>query len=148
MLKKPTEGDHSMPTRRKPKREAEMTKATTGFLNVDLDLRFGRGPRSELMRFMKSRMLLVHSEKGFATFEHSDRPATVQDGVLLVARILRTFPPRVRAQWNRCRERTMNIGIQAGETPHQARFALRGDALEALKEVGADLLLTVYAPPR
>jgi hypothetical protein len=121
-------------------------RTTTRFLNVDLDLKCGRGAKAELMRCLGSRMLLLHSEKDLAIFEHSQSPKTPEQGILLIAAVVRKLPRRARAQWNDCERRTMNIGVHAGTLPHEAHFPLGSEALRALTEMGADVLVTVYAP--
>jgi hypothetical protein len=118
----------------------------TRFLNVDLSLRLGRGHTGQLMRFLETHLLLLHSEGGHATFEHRESPSSAEKGIVRIAAIVKRLPPTARVQWNRCRKRTMDVGVEGGLAPHQTRFGLGSSALRALIETGAELVFTVYAP--
>lgn len=136
-----------MPTRnRKPAMAQKNDERPTGFINVDLEVRLGKKPRASLIRFLSARLLPMHSEKGLATFEHHESPISAEQGIMQLVEVLQSLPREPRMQWGLCERRVMNIGVQAGLAEHQALFRVGARALRAVADLGAEVVLTIYAP--
>ena len=119
-------------------------RTTTKFLNVDLDL-FYRSEPTELLRATKRRTLVVNLANHFATLELWPQPRTAEGAILRFARVVDGLPPSARAQWNCCKKRVLNIGVEAGVEPYQAVFTLPKRALARAVEIRAEIVITVYA---
>ena len=121
-----------------------MTRAE--FLNVDLDL-FG-GELAEVIAALEPGAFVLHEERdaspAMATLELDGDPQSLEDAVAGFADLVEKMPASAPASWDGCERRVMNVGIQAGDDPHQATFALSKDALARLVNMHAELLFTVY----
>ncbi len=117
----------------------------TTFLNVDLVLR-GLADFSPLLSALGDSVLVLHAEARFACVELPDQPATPEEAVTRLCQLIADLPPQARDHWNRCPERTLDVGIQAGGEPHQTCYRLSASALALAASLGADVVFTVYAP--
>jgi len=53
--------------------------------------------------------------------------------------------PEAKAIWDKGQSRVINIGIQAGREPHEARFSIPQKALSLVGALRAAIVVTVYA---
>ena len=120
------------------------SNSVTSFLNVDLDIHGAAGVR-ELVQALSASTLILHLTDTEASLEHQESSRTASEALAQWARLIEGLPPDVRALWDACDTRVMNIGIQAGTAPHQSLYAVTLDDLAALSRVGASLLFTVYS---
>jgi hypothetical protein len=125
---------------------SSVEKSVTTFLNVDLDLRAQSG-LEELLAHLQPAAFVLHQTAEFACVEASKEHWSLEQAVVDLVEIIQSLPPQAKAIWSRCESRTFNIGIQAGSEPHQAYFALSGNAVSLLASVQADITITVYRPP-
>jgi hypothetical protein len=131
-----------------PTCSAEIGTVTTSeaagcFQNVDLDLAFD-GDIAPLILGFGSALIELHRREDFASFELADlQPKATDEAIEKYWHLVRGLPPQARAAWNGCRRRTMNIGVHA-PTGHSVEFAVSLDSMERLREIGADLVFTVY----
>jgi hypothetical protein len=129
------------------KRDDSATPATqpgTEFLNVDLDLT-GASELDELARALSPALIVVHREPGHLSLELSHQPKAADDAIAELADVLMHLPPEAQTIWNNCHSREINIGIQAGRQPHEARFTISQKSLSLLGALRADVVVTVYA---
>jgi hypothetical protein len=117
----------------------------TQFLNVDLDLRSTQDLTS-LLEAMKAHAFTLHHEADHARLELRDHPDEVDGTLLGFIAAVEALPPPARALWDQCEERALDIGIQAGATPHSTTFSIAATTVEKLARIGATLCFTVYAP--
>ncbi|WNG36373.1 hypothetical protein F0U61_23870 [Archangium violaceum] len=122
-------------------------REATQFLNVDLDLSCSSGVRA-LVQALEPSTTIMRLTDTEATLEHKEQPPSVDEALLWLAQLVEGLPPEARALWDSCDTRTMNVGIQAGEQPHQELFPVSLAAMAALLRVKANLLVTVYAVNR
>jgi len=116
---------------------------TECFLNVDLDLTF-EGDISPLVLAFGSSLTEMHRREGFAVFELRDiQPRDADEAIEEYWKLARTLTPLARAIWDCCRKRTMNVGVDA-PAGHSVDFAISGESVGRLRELGADIVLTVY----
>ncbi|NTX41576.1 hypothetical protein HUA78_44810 [Myxococcus sp. CA033] len=120
--------------------------AETTFLNVDLDLKSQFG-LSRLLSALGDSVAPVHAEDGFACLELDEQPESPEEAVMRLATLITRLPKDAREEWDRCSERTLDIGIQAGATPHQVRYQLPVAALALAVSINAEVVITVYACP-
>ncbi|MFP2898904.1 hypothetical protein [Corallococcus sp. 4LFB] len=59
--------------------------------------------------------------------------------------MMEDLPGDARKQWADCDVQTLNVGPQAGDTPHEALFPVPLNPLAALLGIRAELLFTIYA---
>ena len=118
----------------------------TTFLNVDLIL---RGPvgLSTLLSALGDSVLVLHADDQGACLELPEPPATPEEAVTRFCSLITGLPAGARDEWNRCSERTLDVGIQAGDVPHEARYRLPAPALALAASLGADVVFTVYGLP-
>ena len=62
--------------------------------------------------------------------------------------LIHALPPVGRNIWNQCDCRSFNIGIEGGNEPHAAVFAISSEVVALLAEIQAEISLTIYAPHR
>jgi hypothetical protein len=128
----------------------------TRFLNVDLDV-WSRFPLDDLVSGFGTSAIALHvgrqGRRHLARFElateSSDPDRLIRRFVSLVARL----PRSARTAWGRAHRRDLNIGIQAGRSPHAHGWPLQPRTLQAAASVNAQITLTVYgvvseSPPR
>lgn len=121
----------------------------TEFLNVDLDLRVAAG-LDRLLAAMKPEVFVLDPRHpdGIVSVEIAPKTNTLEETVLGLVGVVRTLPPAARAIWDCCDRRSFNIGIQAADAPHSAEFQLSPAAVAAVAGIGAEIVITVYAPIR
>jgi hypothetical protein len=71
---------------------------------------------------------------------------SVEDTVSSFVNLIQSMSYREKLLWNKCDERTINIGIQAGTNPHEKCFSLSSGLLSSLARFKCDAVFTVYAP--
>lgn len=116
----------------------------TEFLNIDLDLA-GSSELYDLARALSPALIVVHQEPGHVSMELSNQPRDADSAIVDLARVLAGLAPDAQAIWNNCDLREINIGIQAGNEPHEARFTISRKSLSLLSTLRADFVVTVYA---
>jgi hypothetical protein len=125
------------------------TEGETQFLNVDLDIEapFDLAP---LVAGLGDAVFELHTgpaREGFEThLELPGQPASAEDAVRAFVRLLSQLPADARRLWDGATRRDLNVGIQGGSTPHALEVALAPDVLAAVAELGARIVITVYAP--
>ncbi|WNG26357.1 hypothetical protein F0U62_21745 [Cystobacter fuscus] len=117
--------------------------ATTRFLNVDLDLR-ARSGLAELVRALEPTMSVMNHHGDFASLELHEQPEDIDDAMRRFVELIHALPPEVRALWDGCESRQMNIGIQAGAEPHSIGFGLSFHSMRLLVGIGAEVEFIVY----
>jgi len=118
-------------------------EAASCFQNVDLDLTFD-GDISPLILGFGSALTELHRREDFAAFELRGVQARGPDQAIEEYwRLVRALPAQARAAWNGCRRRTVNVGVHAPKG-RSVEFALSRESIERLREIGADLVFTVY----
>jgi hypothetical protein len=124
------------------------TQEKTRFLNVDLDLYWGGPALPELLLALEPDLFVLHQDEHRASLELSEQPEDVEAAITGFAERILRLPPDVRALWDRCGKRTMDIGIQSGEQPSSAYFTLSSRTVALLASIQAELVFTVYGSAR
>jgi hypothetical protein len=63
-----------------------------------------------------------------------------------LARLVKCLPPSYRKIWDLAKSREFNVGIEAGLEPHSFELRLDRRTVDAVRDVGGTLVVTVYAP--
>jgi hypothetical protein len=124
--------------------DARVRQPRTEFLNVDVDL-IGASEVDYIARTLSPALIVAHREPGRISLELSQQPKSADDAVAELARVLTHLPTEAKAMWDNCQSREVNIGIQAGREPHEARFTISQKSLSLVAALRADIVVTVYA---
>jgi hypothetical protein len=120
-------------------------KSVTTFLNVDLDIRALTG-LGELLSSISSSTILLQQTEFDASLELNKTFTSPEEVLNRLVELIDALPPQARNVWHQCEFRKFNIGIQAGNEPHAASFAISSKTVSLLAEVQVELIFTVYAP--
>jgi hypothetical protein len=121
-------------------------KATTSFLNVDLD-RGGQCDLEELLGHLGSDVLVMNKADKFMSLELNEPYLSLDETLVKWIELIERLPSAARKIWDQCEFRTMNIGIQGGVEPHEAHFTISRKTISLLPSSHAEIMFTVYAPP-
>jgi len=119
----------------------------TRFLNVDLELvaAVGLGP---LTTHLGENVIVLRDSVDEAIrtvwLELSSEPRDVDDAVRRYVTLIEALPPVLRRLWDECADRCLNVGIQAGRTPHAAAFCVSQFAVAGAARISARFEFTVY----
>ena len=119
---------------------------STHFLNVDLDL-CGESGLDELLDAFGSAVLVMNrnSDDFVSLGIAQTHPQSVEETILAFFNLIQQLPPDARAVWDNCTTRCMNIGVQAGTTPHSESFHISDKTISLLSAIKAEIVFTVYA---
>lgn len=116
-------------------------------MNVDLDI-VSRVPLDGLVEAMGKRVFVLyvggegrrHEAHVELASSHMGMPAdrTIMGLIALVKKL----PRRSRKIWDAARSRDFNVGIEAGLEPHRYELRLKQRTIDALAEVGGDVVIT------
>ncbi len=124
--------------------------SATYYLNVDLDVYSNRDLRPLVSAFgKKANVLYVGRDprgKYSAHLEITGRTHTADATIRAFCRLIEGLPERARLRWKDATVRSFSIGVQAGTRPNPRDFRIRQSTVKAVSEVGAEIVLTIYAP--
>jgi uncharacterized protein (DUF433 family) len=123
----------------------------TQFLNVDLDI-YSKSDVQPLVDAFGKAVLVLFAGRIQRTYKAvlevnkltKDADATIRVFCLLI----RALPRPAKQLWNAAKTRDFSIGIQSADKPPSMDFALSADTVKQAAEVGARIVITVYAPDR
>jgi hypothetical protein len=117
--------------------------STTEFLNVNLDLRAPEG-LDDLAEAFGASVIVMQRATHLLSLEMNQSFSSVEETLVGWVSLVEKLPPRARALWDQCELRSFNIGIRAGESPHQAGFQMSQRVVSLLAEIGSEIAITVY----
>jgi hypothetical protein len=119
----------------------------TEYLNVDLEVT-GRRDLQPLVDALGDRViaLYVGRMKGrqFAGLELGAMTKTPDQTILRLAALVADLPSTARRLWDDAERREFNIGIQAGRNRQAFRCPVGPEALRAVSDLRARIVVTVY----
>jgi hypothetical protein len=123
----------------------------TNFLNVDLDIYARYDLRPLVNAFGKKVMVLYAGRERAGYSAHLElarmaRSASADSIIRGFCSLIRGLPPSELALWNSARGRDFSIGVQAGMEPNSCDFALDAATVQAVADLRARIVFTVYAP--
>ncbi len=135
----------SMPVRVKP----ALSHSNTIFLNV-ISTFAGMWPtcRCCLGALARPSVIVLMHEGCDASLELSRQLSTAEATLLDIVKLIEALPGGARAAWNRLEYRRADIGIQAGNDSHAAKFTsvISTKTLAMIANFNLELAFTVYAP--
>jgi hypothetical protein len=120
-------------------------KSVTTFLNVDVDLRCEQG-LDELLGYFEPAVLVLHRTTEEASMELNESHRSLEETIVHISELVQSLPAEARKLWERCDLRRLNIGVQAGNVPHQAYFAISSETIARIAPLGFEIVFTLYAP--
>jgi hypothetical protein len=72
--------------------------------------------------------------------------SSLDEAISRYAAIFGALPPELRAVWDSCSDRCVNVGVQAGLHPHAFPLLASCEAIAKLARLGPRLQITLYAP--
>lgn len=120
-------------------------RSVTRFLNVDLDLRRQQG-LDELLGYLEPSVLILHQTTEEATMELNEDHRSLEETIVHIAELIQSLPAEAKKRWEQCESRRLNIGIQAGDEPQQAYFAISSATVARIALLGFEIVFTLYAP--
>ena len=119
----------------------------TRLLNVDLDIRASSGLEALLHALGSSVVVLNNDDPTFASVEIGTMdPKSIDEAVLLYFHVIQSLPETARDIWTNAKVRRFNVGIQTESHPYSVEFPVSARTLSLLKELNAEVVLTVYGP--
>ena len=123
----------------------------THFLNVDLDIYSKRDLQPLVDRLgHKVRVLFAGREKNkfSAHLEIASNPNTADATIRAFCRLLDDLPQLERKIWDVAIVRSFSVGVQAEIGSPVRDFQIKQGTVTAAANVGAEIVLTIYAPAR
>ena len=120
------------------------------FINVDLDLK-STGALSPLHEAWSDRVGRLYTpekdrRRHWLRLELSAQPRDPEAGILEFCRMVRRLRGAARTAWQKASSKELDIGIQAGLEKRAAEWVLSRKVVNAMREVGAHVRVTVYSP--
>jgi hypothetical protein len=120
-------------------------------MNVDLDI-VSHVPLDGLVQAMGEGVFVLYvggkGRKHEARVElaSSHMGMTADRTITGLVALVKGLAPRYRKIWDAAKTRDFNVGIEAGLEPHSYELRLDRRTVDAVAEVGGNLIVTVYAP--
>jgi hypothetical protein len=135
-------------TKRAP---TDLGPEATHYANVDLDVYAGV-PLDNFVQALGDEAFVLYVGGGRRKYEahvelaSSHMAMSADDTIVGLVRLVRGLPRVQRKIWDSAKRREFNIGIEAGLEPHGFELRLQQRTLQAMTDVRAVLVITVYAP--
>jgi hypothetical protein len=121
--------------------------SVTHFRNVDLDIYSMHDLQPLVHSFgRKVNILYVGRDrrKFCAHLELAKITKSANSTIWAFCALIRALPKRERERWDAAKVRDFSIGIQAGTHPNPCDFAIEAKTLNAVSELAARIVLTIY----
>jgi hypothetical protein len=129
----------------------ERAEKLARFLNVDLDI-YSRSNLQPLVSALGKRVLVLHVgriKRAYCAHLELNKLAKDPDSVIrCFCSLLQSLQGAPRKLWNGATVRAFNIGVQAEAEPFAYEIALSNATLSAASEIGARIVVTIYAPEK
>jgi hypothetical protein len=123
----------------------------THFLNVDLDI-YSKRDLQPLVDGFGPKVLVLFvgrkNGKSSAHLEIASQTTTADATIRAFCRLIDDLPDPARKIWNTANMRSFSIGVQAVIGSPVRDFRVKQATVMAASNVGAEIVLTVYAPAR
>ena len=117
------------------------------YLNVDLDLE-SENDISHIVDTFGEDVIVLHHGKlddyHHASFETTDVMPTADEVINYFCGLVEALPDGVRAGWDSCRKRVLDIGYESGTSPSNFRSELKPTTLQRVAAIGASIIITIY----
>jgi hypothetical protein len=120
---------------------------TISYVNTDLDLESGDDLGPIVEAFGEDVHALRHDRvEGVAraSFEVSRVTGDADETVRIFCALVERLSPKVRALWDGCRSRVVDIAFESGDTPRSYSNVLPADTIGRLAALGIGVTITIY----
>lgn len=122
---------------------------TICYLNTDLDLNSEEDLTALAEAFQAAEVFALHVTRldnghWYATFETDQQHNEPETNIAAILSVVESFPPPLRAAWDRCTRREFNVGYDCGVNPWAFNQALSTSVLKRLAVAGGSLRITLY----
>ena len=118
---------------------------TTHYANVDLVLKASEDLSPLVSAFGENVMALnagrMPGNEAILEVHHEGGP---EGAINAFFDLVDSLPPSARALWKRCKERTFDVGYNAGLEPWPFRSTIGPETLARAAKVGATLTVSIY----
>ena len=118
---------------------------TTHYANVDLVLKANEALAPLVSAFGENVVALnagrISENEAILEVHHEGGP---EGAINAFCDLVASLPPDARALWERCKERTFDVGYNAGLEPWPFRSAIGPQTLARAAKVGATLTVSIY----
>ena len=118
-------------------------------LEAELEL-VGRGNLQPLLEHMGSAVNPLRNsiDDGVHTLwlELIPSGSTLDGAIARYAAVFDALPSNLRAVWDSCADRCVNVGLQSGFRPHAFALTASRESIAMLERLGLRLQITLYAP--
>jgi hypothetical protein len=119
------------------------------FINVDLDLK-SSADLSPLLKAWTNQVTPHHVPKdgrrNWVRLTLTEQTRDPAHAILGFCKLVRRLPSAGRLAWKKASTKEFDIGLQAGFESRAAEWVLHSTVIEAVRDVGARIRLTVYSP--
>ena len=93
-------------------------------------------------------MLYLGRDRGkySAHLEIARHTKTADATIRAFCRLIEALPDAERAMWNTATVRSFSVGVRAGSQPLSSDFVIQRQTVTAVSDLGAQIVLTIYAP--
>jgi len=123
--------------------------STTEFLNVDLDI-YAAFDLQPLVSSLGKKVIVLYAGRERRSYtahlELAGRAKSADSIIRGFCALIRALPGAEKQLWNRAKRRDFSIGVQAGQHPISSDFAVEAATVQAVAQLGARIVLTVYSP--
>jgi hypothetical protein len=123
----------------------------THYANVDLEV-YGGVPLDGFVQSLGEEAFVLYVGGGQRKYEahvelaSSHVAMSADETILGLIGLIRRLPRVHRKTWESAKRREFNVGIEAGREPHRFELRLQPQTVQAIADVRAVLVITVYAP--
>ena len=123
------------------------TANVTRFLNVDLEL-VSTDDLGPLLAYLSDMTFILRDslddQRRTVWIELASDPRDADLAILDLTKLIQSLPRDLRRLWDRCEDRCLNVGVQAGLAPHSRAFRISAARISAIASVSARVEVTVY----
>ena len=121
----------------------------THYLNVDLEI-YSKRDLQPLVKRLGRKVVVLYIGREYGKFclklEVAKNVRTADAAIRTFCNLIEALPKPERALWNTATLRSFSIGIEAGTHPNPCDFTIRPKTVAAVSLLGAQIVLTIYAP--
>lgn len=117
------------------------------YINTDLDIRSKQAISKIIEAFGKKVWVLHHGKiKGYqhAVFEIRRGSGSADKTINYFCKLVEELPEEVRAIWDGCRSRTLDIGYESGTSLNYLGSEIKASTIQRVAGIGASILITIY----
>ncbi|MGK7950139.1 MAG: hypothetical protein AB4368_15500 [Xenococcaceae cyanobacterium] len=117
------------------------------YLNTDLDIK-SKEDIAPIIKAFGNKVYVLHQESKesyyFASLEINDNVVDANLTAEYFCNLVARLPDDIRAIWDNCDDRILDIGYESGTLPRYYRSELKPTTVQKIAEVGMSIVITIY----